>query len=245
MKKVIWVLIILLFLSNSFWGFKNQELRNQNFYLEDEKNELENELEDLKDKIEDLKSDYKKTILEHKDYLNSQFEYINTIKENISEYNENYSTDNSVSNDVSYAQPKSYIKQLYISLPTYAQTINFDQGKVISPTIQNLHFLNSITHSEFERIMNYNDYSLTTTRESFVNNSTRNCCYTIDKEIGSVTMIFTKSVDNNIESTLANNSIGYSYENGYKRYIYTLGNQKFALFIQSSYDKLILILRDL
>jgi predicted RNase H-like nuclease (RuvC/YqgF family) len=245
MKKLIWSIIILLVLSNSFWVYKNRELSDENSYLEDEKNELEEKVKDLENEIEDLKTDYKETLSEHEDYLNSQSNYLNSQRENISNYNENYNTDNSVNNNSNYAQPKNYIKQLNIAVPSYVQTMNFDQGKVISPTIYNLHFLNSKTQSEFELIMSKNNYSLTTTRESFVSNGTKSCCYTIDKKTESIAMIFTKSIDNNIESILTDNSIDYTYEDGFRKYIYMLGNQKFALYIQSSSNKLIILLKNL
>lgn len=245
MKKVIWSIIILLVLSNSFLIYKNRELNDEYSYLEDEKYELEDKVKDLENEIEELKSNYKETLSEYEEYLNSQSQYISTERENLTNYIESYNTDNSVNNNETYTASKNYIKQLNISIPSYAQTMNFDQGKIISPTIYNLHFLYSINQSEFERIMNYNDYSLTTTRESFVSNNTRDCCYTIDKETESITMMFTKSIDNNIESILSNNNIEYTYENGFRRYIYMLGHQKFALYIQTGSDKLILLLKNI
>lgn len=245
MRKLIWSIILLLVLSNMFWVYKNRELSDNNSYLENEKNELEEKVKDLESEIEDLKTDYKETLSEHEDYLNSQSDYLNSQRENISNYSENYNTDNSVSTNSNYTEPKKYIKQLNIELPSYAQTMNFDQGKVISPTIYNLHFLNSKTQSEFELIMSKNNYSLTTTRESFVSNDTKSCCYTIDKESESIAMIFTKSIDNNIESILKDNSIEYIYEDGFRKYIYMLGSQKFALYIQSNSNKFIILLKNI
>lgn len=239
MKKAIWIIMILFILSNGYLMYINHNLKNENSYLEDEKKDLENKLDDLEDEIEKLKLDYNETLTENEEYLNSQkeqlipdfqeTEYVSTIEQNTS----------------NYSPPKSNINKLDISIPYSIQTMNFDQGKLISPSLENLHFLFSLSEYEFERVMTNNDYSLTTTKKSFINNSTRGCCFTIDKDMQSITMICTKSVYNNIETTLNKNSINYTYDDAFKRYIYQFNNQTFALYIQTDSNKLILLLKNI
>jgi hypothetical protein len=122
------------------------------------------------------------------------------------------------------------------------QTMNFDGGKIISPTLSNIHFLFSSGQYEFEQLLKYNDYVLSNNERSYVSNSTNGCCYTIEKDTQSVTMIFTKQISNNIESLLNSKNINYQYDGNFKKYIYSYENNKFQFFIQSGPDKLILFL---
>jgi uncharacterized protein YxeA len=239
MKKAIWIIIILFILSNGYLIYTNYDLKNENSYLEDKKNDLENKVKDLEDEIEELKSDYKETLTENEEYLNSQKEQL------IPDFQETEYVNTTEQNTSNYSPPKSNINKLDISIPYSIQTINFDQGKLISPSLENLHFLFSLSEYDFERVMTNNDYSLTTTKESFVNNSTRNCCFTIDKDMQSITMMYTKSVNNNIETILNYNNINYTYDDAFKRYIYQFNNQRFVLYIQTGSDKLILLLKNI
>lgn len=243
MKKVIWSITILLVISNSYWIYKNHELNDENSYLEDEKETLEEKVEDLEDELEELKSDYRESLSEREENLNFQTEFLNSQRENILNNNFDNNTESSENTSIS-ATTKSYLNKLNL-FSSNVSIVNFDQGRIISPTMNNLHFLFNLTQSEFEKTMSNNNYSLATTKESYVSDSTKNCCYTIEKDTQSITMIFTKSIDNNIDSFLKSYGIDYTYDGSFRKYRYLSGNQKFELYIQSSSDKLILLLKNI
>lgn len=243
MKNVIWVILVLLLLSNGYSGYKLRELEDENSYLEDEKAQLEEKNKDLEDELDELKSDYKESLSEHEESLNSQTEFLNSQRENILNNNFDNKTESSENTSIT-TSPKSFLKQLNL-FSTNISTVNFDQGRVISPTMYNLHYLFNLTQSEFERTMSNNNYSLATTKDSFVSESTRSCCYTIEKDSQSITMIFTKSIDNNIDSFLKSYGIDYNYDGSFRKYTYLSGSQKFEFYIQSGSEKLILLLKNI
>lgn len=243
MKKVIWSITLLLVLSNSYWIYKNQKLNDDNSYLEDERVTLEEKVDDLEGELEETKSDYRESLSQQEENLNFQTEFLNSQRENM--LNSNFENDTESSKNTStFTNTKSYLKQLNL-FSSNVSIENFDQGKIISPTMNNLHFLFNLTQSEFEKTMNNNNYSLTTIKKGYVSESTKNCCYTLEKDIQSITMIFTKSIDNNIDSFLKSYDIDYTYDGSFRKYTYLSGNQKFELYIQSGYDKLIILLKNI
>jgi len=237
MKKIIWILLAVLLVGNSYTIYKSNQLSEENEYLEDENNDLKSKLETSESDNEDLKTQL--------DECNSKNDVSENSYELSSPMTEVADYTNNNENSSSYNSSSNLPTRLSFSLPHSLQTINFDNGRLISPTLENLHYLFAISDNAFVDQMIKNDYSLTTTKESYVNNSTRNCCYTIDKETQSVTMLFTQSVSNSIEDNLRSNNIGYVYDDGFRKYTYVFNNERFELYIQSSPGKLLLLLKNI
>lgn len=237
------IIIILIILSNIYFFVVNRQLQNEYSYIEDEKEELEFKIEQLEDELDEIKSDYSQTLDDYQEHLSNAKLSIGSIGNNYSSSLTENDSDKS-SNEVQYYRnTQRSFKTNYIMVYNDLQLKNFDAGIIISPTFSNLHKLLNVSQSEFEKLMKINDYSLTTTRDSFVSNSTASCCFTIDKESDSIVMFFTQGIENDLEVVLRNNEIDFTYEEGFKRYFYTHNDQRYTLDKKESSNHLILLLR--
>lgn len=236
-KKGLWILVVFSILSNAYLVYINRELKAKNIKLEDENNDLEEQVRNLENEVEELEANFDKK--EREDLFSSQDEpLISTFQtsEIINDLEDNSST----------TKPLNGISNLNIPLSNSLQTTNFNQVQLISPSLDNLHYLFSLSETNFERIMSDNEYSLSTTNDCFVSPSPIRYC-TIKKEMQSVNMIFTKNIriNNNIEESLNNVGIDYTYDEGFKIYIYMYDNLKFALYIKTDSNGVFLALRNI
>lgn len=236
-------LLILLIGVCSFGYWKYQDIESQISWLESENYDLNERIENLENEKDELQSELDEAI-DAKEKIENLYDELSTTFDNYLESKSSYSSYNS-SNYYNDYNSTSYSNNYNTStnIPTTLSTQYFDGGYIIKPSFENLHCLMNMTSSEFISKMSSNNYSLTTDRESYVSNGATNCCYTIDKEYNFVSMIFTKSIQSNIENIMSESNINYIYDNGFKKYNYRLNNQSYELNIQSKYDGLMLVLK--
>lgn len=237
MKLIIWGVITFSILSNGCHIYINRELKTENAFLEDENIKLEERLQDLENEVEELEAELNEK--EKEDLFTSQEEhFVPTFQ--TSEFISD-SEDNTTNK-----QPLNGIANLNISLSNSIQTTNYHQVQLISPTLENLHYLFSLSETDFKHIMNENGYSLSTAKDCFVSPSPIRYC-TVKKDLESINMIFTKniSITNNIEASLNNIGLEYIYEDGFKIYMYMFNNLKFALYIKTGSNGMLLALRNI
>lgn len=242
--KILSAILLLLLLGTlgiGYWKYQNYEgeiswLESENYDLNEKIKDLENENDELQSELDEA-IDEKEKIENSYDELSTLFDDYLETKSKSNSYNSEYYYDNH--NSTNYSTNYN----ISTNITTVLSTQYFDGGYVIKPSFENLHYLMNMSNSEFISKMNSNNYSLTTDRESYVSNGATNCCYTIDKEYNFISMIFTKSIQSNIEKTMSDSNIDYTHDNGFKKYYYKMNNQSFELNFQSSYDGLIIVLK--
>jgi hypothetical protein len=208
-----------------------------NYFLFEEKvEELEEEISDLISEKNDLLYELEEEIEEKEKYqrlFNEVLDNQEEILELNSYNNSNYSTNNSYSNtDTSFNN---------IDLSSI-ETIFFDGGGIVKPSFNNLHLILDISQNDFVKLMKANNYSKTSDG-SYVNSSTDNCCYSIVKDYFSVSMIFTSAIKCDVEEVMKESNISSNYDNGFKKYNYSIDNKSYQLSYQSAYDRLLLVLK--
>lgn len=237
-KKIIILLILIIGLfSYAFYNYL--QLKEETGYLESENNELNDKISELEEHSEELKEDLKeeqnKYITLNKKYTRLNRDYKDLLERfrsyDYSSNSKNYSNSNYTTNTSS---SPSYKKSLNIS------TVYFDGGKIIKPNFGNLISLLEMSTSEFKNKMYTLDYSMSSDKSGYVSDATDNCCYSISKNYDSIIMIFTKSIETDIEEIMQNNDIDSSYENGFKKYSFTLNNNSYNLHLKSSYEGLVI-----
>lgn len=231
-------LVIVFGLGTIFFWQKNQDLLNQ---IDD----LEYENDDLKNQVEELETERDDAISEQEKYEGLYTELLETIEEvqdrNYNSYQNSSYNNYSKSNSNSYSNSSE--SNTSINIPSKLSRIYFDGGYIIKPSFGNLHNLLNLTMSEFKSKMVENNYSLSTDRESYISDGATNCCYSIDKEWNSINMIFTKEIDNDIEVTMLQSNINYTYDDGFKKYGYKIDYDSFTLYYKSNYQGVAIILK--
>lgn len=237
------VMLILLLGVLGFGYWKYQDYNDKLSWLESENYDLNERIEDLENDTDELKSKLDEA-LEDKEKIENLYDELSSTFDNLLEIKSKYNsyTSGSYNNDYnSTSYSNNY--NTSISIPTTLSTQYFNGGYIIKPSFENLHCLMNMSSSEFINKMSLNNYSLTTDRKSYVSDGATNCCYTIDKEYNFISMIFTKSIQSNIEKIMADSNINYTYDNGLKKYSYKLNYQSYELNIQTNYDGLMVILK--
>lgn len=236
-------LLILLIGVGSFGYWRYQDFESQISWLKSENYDLNARIENLENEKDELQTELDEAI-DAKEKIENLYDELSAIFDNFLETKSNYSSYSSGNyydeyNSTSYSNNHN----TSANIPKTLSSQYFDGGYIIKPSFENLHCLMNMSSSEFISNLSSNNYSLTTDRESYVSNGATNCCYTIDKEYNFVSMIFTKSIQSNIEKTMSDSNIDYTYDNGFKKYSYKLNNQSFELNIQSKYDGLMIVLK--
>ncbi|PRP66372.1 hypothetical protein [Nonlabens agnitus] len=233
-------LLILLLGITGFGYWKYQDYENKLSWLESENYDLTDKIDELESERDDLHSELDDAISE-KERTESLYEVMSANYDDLLETRSNYNSYNSY-NSSSYGN--SYSNDgADIDLPKSLSKSYLDGGYIIKPDFGNLHLLMQMSQSDFEKNMRSNNYVLTTTRESYINNDTKSVYCTIDKEWNSVAMIITDNYNSDIESFFSKNDISYKYEDGAKVYYYTFGSTSYSLLIKKSYDSFLALLK--
>lgn len=230
-KRISMILVVVFLGLCIYLTNKQFEFKKLNFNLEEDNYFQSEKINLLQDSNDNLQSELEDVIIEMDKYKNlysdlfAKYEELKSINSN-QYYNNNSSSNNSNN------PPKDLI------------TAYFDGGIIIKPTFNNIHLLMTVPQDQFGSVMIINGYSLLSNNSGYVNNDA-SCCHTIDKNGNSVSMIFTKSIQTDIESIMSQSNINYTYEDGFKVYSYKLNYQNFKLYLQSSSSNLIIVLKKL
>lgn len=241
-KLSIFFLLLLIGLS-TFGVYKHSIFETKLDYLESENDDLNDKISDLESQLDDLQSELDDAIADKEKYENL-YDVLSTNYDNLLERATSYNsyTNNSYSNSGYYNTTNTSSQATDVSIPNFLSKSYLDGGYIIKPSFGNLHYLMKMTNTKFESKMHSNNYSLTTTRESYINNDTKTVYCTIDKEWNSVSMIITQQYFSDIESFFSKNNIDYTYKNGGKVYDYRLSGQSYNLLIKNSYDSFFVLL---
>ena len=232
----IFLLILLLGVAGiGYWKYKDYESKLS--WLESEKYDLNDKVDDLENERDDLQSELDDAIAE-KEIAESLYEVMSSNYDNLLETRTSYNSHDSRSYENSYSN-----KGTDFDLPKSLSKSYRDGGFIIKPDFGNLHLLMKMPQSDFENKMRSNNYVLTTTRESYINNDTKSVYCTIDKEWNSVAMIITDSYNSDIETFFSKNNISFKYEDGAKVYYYTFGSTSYSLLVKNSYDSFLALLK--
>jgi len=219
-KRLSALLILLIVGLLTFGALKYFEFNSKLDDLQFEIENLENEVNYLKIQKNDLESNIG----------NSEAKKKTLYKKTSENYNEE--TEQETSNRSNYNNTNSDPIITDISIPSTFSKIYLDEGFIIKPEFGNLHYLMSLTYAEFESKMRSNNYSLTTTKESYVNNDTKNVLCLIGKERSSVSMIITDKYYSGMEEFFVQNGVNYKYEDGAKVFNYSFENENFSMVVK-------------
>lgn len=234
-------LFILLLGITGFVYWKYKDFESKMSWLESENYDLNEKIDDLESEKDDLQSELDDAISE-KEKAESLYEVLSANYNDLIDTKTNYS---SYGNSSYYSNSYSNNSETDIDIPETLSKIYLDGTYVIKPDFGNLHLLMKMSQSDFESKMRLNNYSLTTTRESYINNDTKNLYCTIDKQWNKVAMIITQNYNSDIEQFFSKNNISYKNEDGAHVYYYTLGNTKYSLLIKKFYDSFLAVLEKL
>lgn len=242
--KSLSIFLLILLVGVGIFGYlKYEDFESQISWLESENDDLNEKIEDLESERDDLQSELDDAIAE-KERTESLYELMSSNYDELLEAKTSYSSYNNGSYNNSNYYGTSYSNDgADIDLPKSLSKSYLDGGYIIKPDFGNLHLLMEMSQNDFQNKMRSNNYSLTTTKESYINNDTKSVYCTIDKEWDSVAMIITASYNSDIESFFSKNDIDYKYENGGKVYYYKFGNTSYSLLVKKSYDSFLALLK--
>lgn len=236
-------LLILLVGVGGFGYWKYQNFKSQISWLESENYDLNEKIEDLESERDDLQSELEDAVAE-KERTENLYEVMSSNYDELLEARTSYNSYNNSSYSNSGYYGNSYSDDgADIDLPKSLSKSYLDGGHIIKPDFGNLHLLMEMSQNEFQNKMRSNNYSLTTTKESYINNDTKSVYCTIDKEWNSIAMIITDSYNSDIESFFSKNDIDFKYEDGAKVYYYKFGNTSYSLLVKKSYDSFLALLK--